>query len=379
MSAAYRRARSGTVRSVHATFRQELTPRDRIERAASRIIARLSPRVTRALAGRSIVVDGQTLDPQIQLILKALEAGGPATWSALGPVNARIEFRRVSRLNASRLPPSALTSDLSIPGPAGVIAARQYDTAGRRRPGARPALVFFHGGGFVFGDLDTHDELCRMLCVHADVTVIAIDYRLAPEAPFPAAVEDCLAAFRWVHENAGALGVDPERLAVGGDSAGGNLAAVVSQQCAVESTVGPAFQLLIYPVTDMNLVTRSSELFSTGFLLVNEDMTWFTECYAPPPDDARAAPLRASDVSNVSRAYIVTAGFDPLRDDGEAYAAKLADAGVPVALRRHDGLLHGFASMTSVSRTSRDAVLELAGALQMGLAADSLARSEAVA
>jgi acetyl esterase len=379
MPAACGSARSGSVPSVHTTSRQELAPRDRFERVASRIIARLSPRVTRALAGRPVVVDGQTLDGQIQLILRALEASGQAAWFALGPVNARAELRRVSSVNASRPPLPAMTSDLTIPGPAGVIAARQYDTAGGPHSGARPALVFFHGGGFVFGDLDTHDELCRMLCVHGDVTVIAIDYRLAPEAPFPAAVEDCLVAFRWVHENATDLGVDPGRLAVGGDSAGGNLAAVISQQCALESTVGPVFQLLIYPVTDMDVVTRSSKLFGTGFILVDEDMAWFRECYAASAKDVRAAPLRASDVSNLPPAYIVTAGFDPLRDEGEAYAAKLADAGVPVALRRHEGLVHGFANMTAVSRTSRDAILELAGALQMGLAVDSLARSQAVA
>ncbi len=364
---------------MHATSQQKLTPRDRVERTASRLMARLPPRLASALAGKPVVLDGLTLDPQIQLMLKALEASGPDDWPALGPVDTRAEVRRMTRVNASPLPPPALTSDLGIPGPAGIIPARRYDTVGARHSGAGPALVFFHGGGFVFGDLDTHDELCRMLCVHAEATVVAIDYRLAPEAPFPAAVEDCLAAFAWVHANAADLGVDPSRLAVGGDSAGGNLAAVVSQQCAADSVAAPAFQLLIYPVTDPDLETRSSELFGEGFFLVKEDMAWFKDCYAAPADDVRASPLRASDVSDVAPAYVVTAGFDPLRDDGEAYAAKLADAGVPVAVRRHDGLVHGFASMTALSRVSRDAVLELAGALQMGLAVDSRARSQAAA
>ena len=362
---------------MRATSRQQLTRRDRLERLVSRLLARLPPRVTRALAGKPIVLDGLTLDPQIQLMLKLLEASGPADWPTLGPANVRAEIRRMARVNAAPMPERALTSDLRIPGPAGVIAARRYDTVDGRRSGALPALVYFHGGGFVFGDLDTHDELCRTLCVHADVTVIAIDYRLAPEAPFPAAVEDCLAAFRWVHANAADLGLNPERLAVGGDSAGGNLAAVVSQQCAAENTPAPAFQLLIYPVTDPELVTRSSELFSKGFFLVEEDMDWFKASYRAPADDVRASPMRASDLSDVAPAYIVTAGFDPLRDDGEAYAAKLAEAGVAVAVRRQDALVHGFANMTAFSRTSRDAVLELAGALQMGLALDSRARSEA--
>jgi acetyl esterase len=356
-----------------AASAHKLTPRDRVERAAARLMVRLSPRVTRALAGKPIVVDGLTLDPQIQLLLKALEASGPGSWSTLGAADARAEVKRVARVNASPLPAVGRIADVSIPGPAGPIPARRYDAPGAT--GVQPALVFFHGGGFVFGDLDTHDELCRTLCVHADVTVIAIDYRLAPEAPFPAAVDDCLAAFRWIHGHAATLGLDPARLAVGGDSAGGNLSAVVAQQCVAEGTGAPAFQLLIYPATDRELPTRSGELFSKGFFLVEEDMLWFTESYAPVPGDVRAAPLRASDVRDLPPAYITTAGFDPLRDEGEAYAAKLADAGVPVALRRHDGLVHGFASMTAVSRTSRDAVLEMAGALQMGLGVGTTARA----
>jgi len=364
---------------VHATSTRRLTPRDRVERVASRLIARLSARMAGVLAGEPVALDGLTLDPQIQLMLKALEANGPSHWSALGPAAARAEVRRITRVNAPARPPQAVTSELALPGPAGAIAARRYDGIGGRRYGGRPALVYFHGGGFVFGDLDTHDELCRMLAVHAQLSVIAIDYRLAPEAPFPAAVEDCLAAFRWVHANAAELALDPERLAVGGDSAGGNLAAVVSQQCAAEGAAGPAFQLLIYPVTDPDLVTRSSELFSKGFFLVEEDMDWFTQCYAAPAEDVRVSPLRAADLSDLPPAYIVTAGFDPLRDDGEAYGARLAEAGVPVVVRRQDGLIHGFANLTSISRASRDAVLELAGALQTGLALGSVARSKAAA
>ncbi len=354
-----------------------MTPRDRVERAAARAMARLSPRITRRLAGPPIVVDGQTLDPQIQLILKVLEASGPGSWSGLGAESARKEVTRVAMVNASRLPAVDRITDLTIPGPAGPIPARRYDAPGAT--GVQPALVFFHGGGFVFGDLDTHDELCRTLCVHADVTVIAVDYRLAPEAPFPAAVDDGLAAFRWVHDNAATLEVDPERLAVGGDSAGGNLAAVVAQQCAVDGTPGPAFQLLIYPATDRETPTRSSKLFAKGFFLVEEDMLWFSDSYAATPGDVRASPLKAADLSNLPPAYITTAGFDPLRDEGEAYAARLADAGVPVALRRHDGLIHGFASMTAVSRTSRDAVLEMAGALQVGLAIGVPTRAQTAA
>lgn len=338
-------------------------------------MARLPARAVRRLAGKPIVVDGLTLDPQIQLMLKALAASGPGDWASLGPVRAREEVKRVALVNASPHPGVGRTQDLTIPGPAGPIAARRYDARhDSRSRGAQPALVFFHGGGFVFGDLDTHDELCRHLCAHAEVSVIAVDYRLAPEAPFPAAVDDSLAAFRWVHASAASLGLDPDRLAVGGDSAGGNLAAVVAQQCVADGTPGPAFQLLIYPATDRETPTRSSKLFNKGFFLVEEDMVWFTNSYAAPPGDLRAAPLLAADVSQLPPAYITTAGFDPLRDEGEAYAAKLAEAGVQVALRRHDGLIHGFASMTAVSRVSRDAVVEMAGALQLGLRSGTVAR-----
>jgi acetyl esterase len=258
-------------------------------------------------------------------------------------------------------------TDFTVPGPAGPIPARRYDAPGVPGAGPQPALVFYHGGGFVFGDLDTHDELCRLLCFHARMTVIAIDYRLAPEAPFPAAVDDSVAAFTWAHDNAATLGIDPDRIAVGGDSAGGNLAAVVCQQTQAAGTAIPAFQLLIYPRTDLE-PTRSMELFSSGFFLVEEDMVWFGECYAPIDGDLRAYPGRAPDVSGLPPAYVTTAGFDPLRDEGEAYAARLAAAGVPAAVRRHEGLIHGFANMTAVSRTSRDAVIEMAGALQMALA-----------
>ncbi len=345
-----------------------LTPRDRVERAAARTMARLPRRAVRALAGPPIVRDGQTLDPQIQLMLKALEASAPGPWAALGAEAARREVRRTAILSALPIPRGQAVSDLRIPGPAGPLDARRYDAPGAAT-GPRPALVFFHGGGFVFGDLDTHDEVCRILCFHAGVTVIAVDYRLAPEAPFPAAVDDCLAAFRWVHDNAGALGVDPARIAVGGDSAGGNLAAVVSQQSVADGGAAPAFQLLIYPATDRETPTRSSELFGSGFFLVEEDMVWFADAYAAIPGDVRGAPLKATEFSGLPAAYVVTAGFDPLRDEGEAYAAKLAEAGVPVALRRHDSLIHGFANMIPVSRAARDGVLEMAGALRMGLAA----------
>ncbi len=345
----------------------KLTPRDRAERAGARLLARLSSRTARRLAGSPIVLDGQTLDPHVQIVIKALERTGQGVWSRRGAEVARRESRHVALLNASPLPRVDDVSDLSIPGPAGALPARVYRAPGHLEAGPQPALVFFHGGGFVIGDLDTHDELCRMLCWHARVTVVAVDYRLAPEDPFPAAVDDAVAAFGWVRENAADLGIDPDRIAVGGDSAGGNLSAVVCTQTNEAGGEPPAFQLLIYPKTDHE-PTPSLELFAEGFFLVQEDMDWFLASYAPAVGDPRAYPMRTADLSGLPPAYVVTAGFDPLRDEGEAYAAALRQAGVPTALRRHESLIHGFASMTAVSPTAHDAVVEMAGALQVGLA-----------
>ncbi len=353
---------------------QRLTSRDRAERAAVRLLSRLSTRTARRLAGPPIVLDGQTLDPHIQIVLKALERTGQGAWSRHGAEAARRESRRTALVAALPLPRIDGVSDLSIPGPAGELPARVYPAPGSRGVEPQPALVFFHGGGFVIGDLDTHDELCRMLCRHAQVTVVAIDYRLAPEHPFPAAVDDAMSAFGWVRENAAELGLDPGRIAVGGDSAGGNLSAVVCNQTKEAGGEMPAFQLLIYPKTD-DEPTRSLELFAEGFFLVDEDMAWFLDSYAPADADPRAYPMRSADLSGLPPAYVATAGFDPLRDEGEAYAAALRDAGTPAALCRHESLIHGFASMTAVAPAARDAVIEMAGALQVGLAPKPAARA----
>ncbi len=261
--------------------------------------------------------------------------------------------------------------ELEVDGAAGPLRARHYRPPQTGAAGQEPLLVFLHGGGFVIGDLDTHDEPCRMLCRHAQIQVLSIDYRLAPEHPFPAAVDDALSAFRWAVEHADELGADPGRVAVGGDSAGGNLSAVTSQLAARDGGPAPAFQLLLYPVTDLtDARTESGRLFAEGFFLTESDRQWATRHYFAGDDtdqsDHRASPAFAQDLSGLAPAIVVTAGFDPLRDDGEAYADALRRAGTPVVSYRAPELIHGFINMTTVP-AARDAALRVAGMVRASL------------
>ena len=223
----------------------------------------------------------------------------------------------------------------------------------------------------MIGDLATHDSPCRFLAAHSGAQVLAVDYRLAPEHPFPAAAEDAFAAYAWASANAGRLGTDPARIAVGGDSAGGNLAAVVCLMARDEGAPPPALQVLIYPVTDTGRGLPSRRTFREGFLLTSRDMAYYEDRYLPPGidrGDPRVSVLQAGDLSGLPPAYVATAGFDPLRDEGDAYALRMREAGVPVALRRHPGLVHTFVNLTAISPTARAAMLEACGALRMGLA-----------
>jgi acetyl esterase len=321
--------------------------------APARILAALPPRAARLLAGRPIVIDGQRLDPQMQLGLRLVslsERDGPQS-----PAAARVHTAQSARRVSLPLPIGGVQALR-----AGDLPARMY----RPRAATGSLLVFFHGGGFVVGDLETHDVTCRFLAERSGAAVLSVDYRLAPEHRFPAAVDDALAAFAWARSNAVELGCDPARIAVGGDSAGGTLATVVAR------LADPAFQLLIYPGTDWNAQTYSRRRFGDGFLLTAEDIAFYREHYLP--DDAaaldpRASPLLAEDLAGSAPAYVVTAGFDPLRDEAEAYARKLAAAGVRVALRRQEGLVHGFVNAVAVSRAAALATAELAGALRTAL------------
>jgi acetyl esterase len=241
-------------------------------------------------------------------------------------------------------PPPAVgrVADRTVPGPGGPIPVRLYTPFGI---GPFPLTVYFHGGGFVLGNLDSHDAACRHLCLNSGSIVMAVDYRLAPEHPFPAAPDDCYAATVWAGAHAGEIGADGKRIAVSGDSAGGNLAAVVSLRVRDEGGPKLCGQLLNCPVTDYDMMLPSYRDNAEGYFLTLDTMRWFENHYLTDPEHRRhphAAPLRAKDFGGLPPAYVLTAQYDPLRDEGEAYAAKLAAAGVPVVTKRYSNMIHAF-------------------------------------
>lgn len=344
-----------------------------IEHRFLKAVCGLPPRAQRRIFGPPPQVDGQTLAGDVHALLRIAELARTESLSEGADVDdAREERRQEARIVSNRPPiPMARVEPVEIPDPAGTIGARLYVPPRAEARGPAPLLVHYHGGGWVIGDLETADDPARFLAAHAGVEVLSIDYRLAPEHRFPAAVEDAWAAYAWAAANAGRLGADPARIAVGGDSAGGNLAAAVCLLARGEEIPSPAMQLLIYPVTEAGIETPSRRLFGEGFLLTRRDMDYFEDRYLGSDGDAadpRVSPLRADDLSGLPPAYITTAGFDPLRDEAEAYALRLREAGVQVALRRHPGLVHTFANLTAICPSARQAMFEAAGALQMGLA-----------
>lgn len=332
----------------------------------------MRPGVQRALFGRPPCIDGQRLHPEMQTMLRISEWAGRETLTGGLPPDRARRYVEMDSLAGSGPPlPMAEVRELRYAGPTMTLPARLY-VPHRAPPPPRPALLYFHGGGWVVGSLDTHDSLCRFLAARSGVAVLSAGYRLAPEHPYPAGPEDAAAAYRWLIENAAALEIDPRRIAVGGDSAGGNMATGVCQVMRDDDGIRPpAMQLLIYPVTDAVGEHRSRELFAAGFKLTTSDIVEFERCYIADPSrstEPLASVLRAPDLSNLPPAYVTTAGFDPLRDEGEDYAMRLREEGVRVALRRHPGLIHTFANMTSFSRMARSAMSEAAGALRMTLA-----------
>lgn len=283
------------------------------------------------------------LDPQVQAFLDELAALNLPPIDQVGPELAR-EQMRAERASMGPSAPVARIRDCAVPGPAGEIPIRVYAP---ENSAPLPVLVYFHGGGWVLGDLDTHHNVACSLANKSGCMVVAVDYRRAPEHKYPAAAEDCYAAAQWLMQNAGSLGGDASRVAIGGDSAGGNLAAAVTLMARDRGGRQPQFQVLVYPVADHSLNTASYRDFAEGYLLSRSMMAWFWDCYLPKPADGQqpyASPLRAKDLRGLPPALVLTAEYDPLRDEGEAYAARLCEAGVPVTLTRYDGMIHAFFS-----------------------------------
>jgi acetyl esterase len=259
-------------------------------------------------------------------------------------------------------------ADHRVPVEGGEITVRLYAPAG---VGPHPVLVYYHGGGWVIGDLYTHDGLCRSIVNAAGCAVASVDYRLAPEFKFPVAVEDSYAALRWVAANGPRLGLDSARLAVGGDSAGGNLAAVMALLARDRRGPRILLQVLVYPVTNYDFGPASYTENATGYVLTTEDMRWFWRHYLSREEQGRevtASPFRAKSVADLPPALVMTAGCDPLRDEGDAYAARLRDAGVAVTLSQYPGMFHGFLRMTRILDQARAALDEIASALRKALA-----------
>jgi acetyl esterase len=306
------------------------------------------------------------LDPQARAVLDQIPVLTDEVVLALAPPLLRQAMAAMPG-SAGPVEEVARVESRTLPGPAGEIPVRIYAASQARR---LPALVYFHGGGFVIGSLDTHDGTCRSLANAIGCTVVSVDYRLAPEHRFPAGPEDCYAATRWVAEKGAEIGVDTSRIAIGGDSAGGNLAAVVALMA--RDRRGPALrhQLLIYPVADHDFTTASYQENAQGYLLSREMMRWFWNHYLERAEDGAnpyASPLRAASLAGLPPAHVITAEYDPLRDEGEALASRLQEAGVPTTQVRYDGMFHGFFSMNAMLDAARRAVAEAAAAVRTRL------------
>lgn len=329
-------------------------------------------------------LDKVPLDKDTADVLQQLEQRGAPELSEMSPVAARgLSF---AAPETEPVPVASVTNRLipaaSLPGADDPSMRSPFLAAGHSNhdipiriyqplvPAGKGALIYFHGGGWVLGDLDSHDSICRRLAGGAGVSVIAVDYRLAPEAPFPAPLQDCYAATRWVANNAAELGIDSHRIAIGGDSAGGNLAAAVALLARDESWPTIRFQLLVYPVTDARFDTPSYRDNASGYMLTRRTMMWFWDQYLPDLSERSqplASPLRADSYAALPPALVQTAEYDPLRDEGEAYANAMSSAGVKVQHTRYSGLIHGFLGMYETVPASRAAIREATSALREAL------------
>lgn len=343
----------------------------KIETMVLRAAMGLPERAQRALLRKPVVIDGQTLAAETQMLLKLQElTKQPGLGVGMSALEARPVVVEQGRMVAGKQPIGALR-DITVDGAEGPLAARLYIPSTRLGADPAPTLLFLHGGGMALGDLDSHDGACRHLAERSGVQVLSIDYRLAPEHPFPAAVEDCFAAYQWLVKNADSLNADPERLAVGGDSAGGLLSVTTAIQAA-EAGLPMAFQLLIYPAVDFVNRTRSKDLFDGGgFYLTKEGMDRLTDWYFPDAaarSDVLGSPgCRTELPRGLAPAFLATAGFDPLRDEGEAYARLLADHGVQVEAKRYPAMIHGFFNIVGVGRECRANAADIADKLRIAL------------
>ena len=346
--------------------------RFRAEQLLLRTVMGLPPAVQRRLRGRPRRLDGLELAPEIQLMLAVQELGRIPDMSTLPLEEARSTYQRLTRMTGGRQPVAA-HRDLAVDGAAGPVRARLYTPTACVGAEKSPTLLFLHGGGWMYGDLETHDAACRVLAESGGVQVLSVEYRRTPEHRFPAASDDCTAAYRWLVEHAAEVGADPERLAVGGDSAGGALAASTAVHAA-EQGLPLKLQLLIYPGTDWVEVSRSRELFGPeGLVLTQAFLDGARDNFFGPdadPHDPDASALRRVDFpEGLADAQVVTAGFDPLRDEGEAYAALLEKQGVRVDLTRYESMVHGFIHFVGVGHECPTHVREIGERLGAALRA----------
>jgi acetyl esterase len=311
------------------------------------------------------------IDPQARTLLDAIRQAAVPAYESLPVAMARQLYRDGRGRLSPETPDVAESRDLTATGRHGMIPLRLYRPLGAEAADFLPTLVYYHGGGWVIGDLDTHDVVCRQLANRAGCVVVAVDYRLAPEHKFPAAVDDAFDALCWIHDHAAGLGIDVGRLAVGGDSAGGNLAAVVALLARDAGLPRLCYQLLIYPATDFAGQYGSQERLAEGHLLTRANQDWFRDQYLWSSTDRcdwRASPMRAPSLAGLPPAYVLTAGYDPLSDEGEAYAQKLESAGVAVTRRHFPGQIHGFITMGRVIGAAGTAIAEAGDALKAAFA-----------
>ncbi|HEY2661884.1 MAG TPA: alpha/beta hydrolase [Caulobacteraceae bacterium] len=320
----------------------------------------------RLMAGGGVVYQGgRTLDPRFQFLANAGRGAPPM--ASLTPEIARVGSAQALLAVAGKPEPGVRVEALSIEGPRGPISLRAYRPDGLDP--ASPLMVYAHMGGGVIGDLETCDVFCSILARSARCAVLSVSYRLAPEHRFPAGLEDVLAAYRWARDNTARFGAPEGRVAIGGDSMGGNFAAIIAQEMKRAGEPQPALQLLIYPATDLTSESQSMTTYADAYPLSRQTMEWFIGHYLPPdaaPTDPRASPLLERDLTGLAPAVVVTAGFDPLNDQGEAYAKHLKDAGVPVAFRCYDSLAHAFTAFTGAVPCADVACREIAGLVREG-------------